>query len=265
MEAVTTYKPVGRCIYCGRLPSKSDPLSREHIIPEALGGCHVLPKASCSLCRDITSKIELVVLRKMLGPTRAALNLRSTRRRDQPRPRFKVNVKSGIKDAEGNEAPAETREVEILPLIPGVLFDEPGVLRNAGPKDPARIVALGGWVPPVPVEDAVRGLPHQVSVELNHSMFFRMIAKIAHGFAVAAYGVDGFTPLLAETIRRGGGIESYYVGGLGIGSKLEATSSLHEVTSRTIVKDGKAFLVATVSLFARIGYPPHQAVFGERK
>jgi 5-methylcytosine-specific restriction endonuclease McrA len=41
------YDPVGKCIYC-RSDRLSGPLTREHIIPESLGGGLELPEASCN-------------------------------------------------------------------------------------------------------------------------------------------------------------------------------------------------------------------------
>lgn len=63
------FRPVGKCIYCGATGA----LSREHIVPFALGGTAVLPEASCAACARLTSQVELQVLR---GPMRAVRMLR---------------------------------------------------------------------------------------------------------------------------------------------------------------------------------------------
>lgn len=71
-----TYPPVGRCIYCG---TKEGDLTDEHIVPFALGGNMILPKASCIPCqRIINQEIEtptLNVLSGSYGPLRLGLNL----------------------------------------------------------------------------------------------------------------------------------------------------------------------------------------------
>lgn len=60
------YGPVGKCIYCAAPPPAV--LTDEHIIPLALGGEHLLLKASCKPCEKITGRFEGIVLRGGLRP-----------------------------------------------------------------------------------------------------------------------------------------------------------------------------------------------------
>jgi hypothetical protein len=53
-EPVLTVLPVGRRIYCRR----EEKLSDEHILPLSLSGAWILPKASCSHCRNETHAFE---------------------------------------------------------------------------------------------------------------------------------------------------------------------------------------------------------------
>lgn len=55
LSIAKTYRPVGRCIYCG---TSEGPLGKEHIIQESLGGRLILPRASCELCSSATSAAE---------------------------------------------------------------------------------------------------------------------------------------------------------------------------------------------------------------
>jgi len=73
------YPPVNRCIYCG---SQED-LSKEHILPYALGGRLVLPRASCSRHRDLTSEIERKVARGMYGDYRDSEGIQTRHRKRQ--------------------------------------------------------------------------------------------------------------------------------------------------------------------------------------
>ncbi len=75
-----TYTPVGRCIYCG---TTEGTLSKEHIVPYALNGNWVLPKASCKKCSAITQKYEDACLRIMFKPLRTRLGMQSRRRRQE--------------------------------------------------------------------------------------------------------------------------------------------------------------------------------------
>lgn len=81
MELSITYKPVGRCIYCGASGGK---LTREHIIPFGLGGSWVLPDASCKVCAAITAKVEQFCLRPMLGRFRIQMKLPTRRPGERP-------------------------------------------------------------------------------------------------------------------------------------------------------------------------------------
>jgi hypothetical protein len=65
------FPAVGRCIYCG---TTERPLSKEHIVPYALGGNLILPKASCDECADKTKLVEQICSRQMFGPWRLKMN-----------------------------------------------------------------------------------------------------------------------------------------------------------------------------------------------
>jgi hypothetical protein len=70
----------GSCIYCGSTGVK---LGDEHIVPEALGGQHILKDASCGLCEAITSKFEFQVARNLWGDARKAYNAPSKKKRQK--------------------------------------------------------------------------------------------------------------------------------------------------------------------------------------
>ena len=67
----------GACIYCGAIDAE---LSDEHIVPYSLGGSHVLRKASCGICADITKKFEQRVARDLWGDARIAFDAPSRRK-----------------------------------------------------------------------------------------------------------------------------------------------------------------------------------------
>ncbi len=70
----------GVCIYCR---ATNLPLSDEHIVPYSLGGSHVLRKASCARCADITKKFEQEVARDLWGVARTAFNAPSRRKKER--------------------------------------------------------------------------------------------------------------------------------------------------------------------------------------
>jgi HNH endonuclease len=75
------YRPVGQCIYCG---STQTPLTDEHVVPYALNGNWVLPKASCKDCSVITGRVEQEILREELWHLRTALNFQTRRPAERP-------------------------------------------------------------------------------------------------------------------------------------------------------------------------------------
>lgn len=70
------YPPYGECIYCG----ESSDLRIEHIVPFGLSGNLELPESTCKSCADITSKIEMVILRGELWAVRVFRELQSRRK-----------------------------------------------------------------------------------------------------------------------------------------------------------------------------------------
>ena len=70
----------GACIYCGACDVA---LSDEHVVPYSLGGTHVLRKASCARCADVTTKFERKVGRDLWGDARTAFNAPSRRRKQR--------------------------------------------------------------------------------------------------------------------------------------------------------------------------------------
>src|SRR5258708_6724877 len=86
------YSPAGSCIYCGSKENLSD----EHIVPYALGGRWILPKASCSGCSSITAKFEQTCLRTILGPLRMYFDFPTRRQKERPKTlRLKVKYDLG--------------------------------------------------------------------------------------------------------------------------------------------------------------------------
>lgn len=71
----------GRCIYCGKTGVR---LTDEHFLPLSLGGQHVIEKASCLACADITKKFEQHVARDMWGDARNSYGAPSRRKHKRP-------------------------------------------------------------------------------------------------------------------------------------------------------------------------------------
>lgn len=118
----TTYAPVGCCIYCG---ATSGRLSREHIIPYALGGDLVLPYASCAKCADITKKFEQVCAREVLGPARIRLKLPTRRRYERPE---QLQISCIRRDGRQEEFSVASNSFPLV--LPGLRLQPAGLLEG---------------------------------------------------------------------------------------------------------------------------------------
>jgi hypothetical protein len=102
--------------------------------------------------------------------------------------------------------------------------------------------------------------------EFNAGLFCRMLAKIAHAFAVADLGNGRFKPYLADLISGRTNTPSYWVGG---SKELPArTQFLHQLSVEYIRKlddvADRLYLVVHIRLFANLGAPQYCVVVGER-
>ena len=120
--------PVGRCIYC----LSTEGLTNEHIMPIALGGKLVLPKASCEPCRRITSEFERIVTRQMYWPLRLSLGLLGSPKHKRERPtHWKTIIIDGEReDALSVEVGKLPRTYIVFEYPPaGILTGAPGITR----------------------------------------------------------------------------------------------------------------------------------------
>jgi hypothetical protein len=99
----------------------------------------------------------------------------------------------------------------------------------------------------------------------NASEFYRLIAKIAHSYAVAELGFT-FEPYLINLIEFTTPMfASHFVGG-GLGEDPPPTDNLHEVEFVPSLQGpkGDELLRVRIRLFASLGMPNHYAIVGSR-
>lgn len=179
------YPAVGRCIYCGFSDGQ---LSDEHIIPFALGGKYVLPKASCHQCAKITSKFERACLRGTLLPLRMLFGLQT--RRPALRP-TKLPVEFEMPNGERRRILIPIAE---YPPVISLIAPEPAkILRDLPPrKDGKYNVNLWTHMPPLP---ELNGLREKYGAGAKRCFFYtfqwhmikwsKMFAKIGYAWAKA--------------------------------------------------------------------------------
>jgi hypothetical protein len=252
------YPPIGRCIYCDT--GTSDGLSDEHIIALGLGGKTVLPKASCESCRVVTGEVERLVLRVMMGQARAELGVGSKRHKKMKKHDFPaVTHRGGIKKEE------EVHYSHLPAYLAMFAMEPPGFLRGV----PVADEFLGEIVfrqLATNVIDRVHNLGGRVTNKLviNPGLICRMLAKIAHAYAVAELGHGSFRPYLRDLILRpDSGTASHFVGGLVGDHPMGPNGPLHKIELWRPRRSGPSSLIAIIQLFAIHQMPIYQVVVGE--
>jgi len=239
---VKTFGPIGRCIYCG---AKDLALQREHIIPYGLSGDMILLNASCANCARITGAVERDCLQKIFKDARIHLGLKSRghRRNKKPRPPLQI-----VGD---NQIPSAV-SIDRHPLAFGApLYPPPGVLVNRDPREHLLIDCK------VIMSDEFNArfklLPPKTWIQFSFAgnLVARMLAKIAHSYAVASYGIDSFNHLLPQTILGRQSVPLHYVG-CAISYSSDPAASLHEIT----ISKAPPWILVHVRLFAQMKNTP---------
>lgn len=178
---------IGVCIYCG----SNKQLSDEHVVPFALGGKLILHKASCESCRRITGAIEQRLLRKHWRAVRQRLNL-PTRSVD-----FPATMPVDIEHTNGTVTKAQTPTSESK-VLGQFIFDAPGILRGISVDQAPTGRVFFAFFGPQPTKVLIEDVPYDLvagdklsyPVNMDASDVARILAKIAHGYAISRKGVN---------------------------------------------------------------------------
>jgi hypothetical protein len=208
------YPPANRCIYCDR---KSVKRTVEHIIPFGLAANSLtIGAASCKRCQEKIKTFETHCLRHMWWPFRTQIGVPS-RGKETPE-NFRLR-KARITEVHPDGS-IEYKKLSVTPLPPNEFplyyvayrFPSPGVLIG---RDPAIPISFEAWV----AHSEERVLAHiqdREAVNLGPGEpgpFLALLAKMAHGFAVAELGANAFHPVLRECIRGHTPPSGHWVGG----------------------------------------------------
>lgn len=252
-------RTIGECIYCG----STDELSEEHVVPYGLGAGWVLEKASCKKHRDITSKFELEILRKLWGPIRAAINIQS--RRGHKNKLYPVTI---------TQQDGRTVTVHIDPAKFGapmhyLMLPYPRYLTDeTGDRDFSFHGRVTHVLPdPEKFKDELRKAfnPRKVEITTNFRpvAFAQMLAKIGYGFAVGKYGLEGIkTRYLINAIDTGVDI-GRWVGCLDHGSTSEGKE--HIEIEGGFINTPRRDIAIQVRLFGNLRSPTYIVIVGEPK
>jgi hypothetical protein len=265
MKRQHKYPPVGKCIYCGGDGSPGR-LTREHIIPESLGGMLELPEASCRPCQDMTSAMEGQNVGRLFRPIRRQLKLPSksrgrTRREAREQEQFVVIIDGRRRYVSTAEYPG---------LLMSFVFRLPTILLGIPPD----YVSFSGGVSLATLPEFGERL-NALRAKYGDTVSFpsfgsaeavgRLLAKIGHAHAAAEISIDRFRPYLLGIIRNQDPLLLHHVVGSAPG-KAPVGDDLHEITMlRPGTLGDEKLVVVKIHLFSNFdGMAVHYVVAGER-
>jgi len=263
---VPKYEAVKSCVYCGATVYSSKPnvrttpLGLEHIIAEGIGGTTGLPEASCQDCEDATGRlVEGQVLGNTLKALRVHLNLKKPGTGRHP----SILPISAKVDGVDRVINIPTEDYPILFNM--LVYPPPNVVDLN--TEQGRLV-VGVKVAQLKFDQKELYRKYKISgfssAIWDNQMLTRMLAKIAHAFAVAELGLDKFKPRLLSLITRGDISTMNLVGGDDVLNEGERPStSLHELGIGYQRINGTVYVVTRIRLFANSGGPFYSVVVGE--
>lgn len=246
----------GACIYCGVVDAE---LSDEHIVPYSLGGSHVLRKASCGRCADITKKFEQKVARDLWGDARIAFDAPS-RRKSQRRQKLNMPEPGGSGKKliiPAAEYPAgfvfyKMRPAGLLQGLPAdfdvsndwqlVVIDDDQRRKNFLAKYPTRKLTLG-----------FRHVPHE---------FGRLLAKIGYGQVLTQLNLGDFRPICIPYILGHKANVSYIVGGT-FEEQMPEREIGYSLGTVGFGSADRIMLVALIRLLSNTCAPAYHVVVGD--
>ena len=253
-----TYPPAGRCIYCG---DTEGPLSKEHIIPYALNGNWVLPKASCKTCAKFTQKIEEVCTHerwRMFSGFRRQNRMQSCRK-------HKFEIPADIVHQDGTREQRSFAADRIPTVVYGLRLPPAGILLGKEPTNTAvvdfeyRVSQISGKLP------ITKGQQLHIG-QFRPTAFIQLLAKIGYAFASAELPNEQLHSGLADIILNRSDKGPHFIGGgddSGDDDDVEAPYS-HRIGVRRMHVNNKAFIVVMMRLFGQLALPSYHVVVQER-
>lgn len=193
----------------------------------------------------------------MFGLVRAHMGIRPRHKERQRTQHTQI-----YKDAEGNFR-SEIISIGDTPIsVMGFKWDLPGILTGAVPMSDFPNAEL--HVAYAKTETA--GARSSEGIHLGRfrvDYFARMLAKIAHGYAIASMGYDSFRPFLQKMIRGEASEYHYYIGGYRDIWPADP-NNLHALSSAVVRSDRDTRYVAVdIRLFSNMPTPHYAVIVGE--
>jgi len=255
LESTPTERHIGKCVYCGSTNNLTD----EHIVPYGLNGPWQLLKGSCGACNKITSAFEGTVLREYFTLARAALGLPTRRPRNRPK-EFSFEV-----DREGRKDNIVVPVADYPVIFMTRSLEEPGYIVKRSNKNSVMTIAVNvHGLKPTELEGkfGIEGI--SINAHFSGHCFERMLAKIAYGMTILAYGYEALKqcyvlPCILGLKHDAG----YWVGSSGrhISTLPKENKVLHRISLATNNGEIRIF----IRLFAHYGTPEYLVIVGKLK
>ena len=256
----TNTAPANICIYCGSTKNLTD----EHVVPFALGGNLVIPKASCKSCAKITSLLEGKILRGFMFDARIAGNFPTSHPQNRPsavsvgiRPKYRLRFKKV--DIPSSEAVG----VIFLPT-----FERATFLVGKPPITGIHIMGtevIGFGKNLKDISTQYKGEAMQFTQSIPAHDFVRFLAKIGYCYAVASIGPYPLNEVpVLDLILGKDDCDGTYVGSADYRIEAEINKPLHALGLNWVsgIYGGEAIkiLFSQVKLFAGSGAKGYEVV-----
>lgn len=244
----------GFCVYCGASDVR---LTDEHVVPLSLGGKHILEKASCDRCANITKKFEQDVARELWGDARKSYDAPSRRKKQR---------KSHVVLRDPNN-PSRTAKIPYSEYPAAMVFytmDKAGMLRGlpefADVSNDWKLVAIHTDAKAKDFEKKW-GVPLVSKFRHVPESFARTIAKIAYCNTLCAIDPREFDPICLPYILGTKQNLSYIVGAATQNEPRNDGMGYVLSTDGLISADGM-LIVGKVRLIANNDTPTYHVVVG---
>jgi len=264
----------GQCIYCGDKEAK---LRDEHVIPYALAAnTMIFEKSCCETCQNIIQRYEQEVLKKQLGIFRTQVDAPSrTKKKDRI---THVDLQFVEVDDTGQlmrDLGIRSIPVDELPLAVH-LWQSPIPRRL---RSPVTLRQEHGKPWSFADRDGINALCNKVREETgaNHVAYksgkvsrlhyLRSLAKTAHAFAAAKYGLDAFEPYLLDLILCRSDDVAEFVGDDPFEAPVADTDghTLQIFLGEPMGGKEQGLIAARFQLYPTLGSPAHLIVVGKAK
>jgi hypothetical protein len=255
-ESTPIERHIGKCVYCG----STDNLTDEHIVPYGLNGPWQLLEGSCKACNKITSAFEGTVLHEYFTLARAALGLRTRHRRNRPK-EFSFEV-----DREGRKDTIKVPVTDCPAIFMMRILEEPGYIVKRGNEDSVKTIAVSlHGINPTELEDKfdIEGISINAHFSGGHC-FERMLAKIAYGMTILAYGSEALKECYVLPCILGLKHDvGYWVGSSG--RRISTLPAEKKVLHRIGLALNNGEIRIFIRLFAHLKTPEYLVIVGKLK